>query len=166
MRAARGRTLRGQSTVEFSMLASVLLLLVLGIFDLGRAIAVYISIAEAAHEGARQLVLLSNAGSTPPDTLIVNATLAKIGGGATILLSEDPCLPGCTTPASSTTPAVANTGYIWISPGSGPNGVRKAGNQEVTVKITYVFAPLTGLISQITGAAITMTASSSMRAEY
>jgi Flp pilus assembly protein TadG len=151
--------------VEFAMLASFLLLLVLGIFDFGRAVAVYIGIAEAAHEGARQLVLLSNAGSTPPDPIIVKATLDKIGGGG-IVLTEDPCLPGCTTPASASTPTTPNSGYIWITPGTGPTGTRKAGNQEVTVKITYLFAPMTGLISQVTGATITMTASSSMRAEY
>jgi Flp pilus assembly protein TadG len=165
MRATASKAARGQSTVEFAMLASFLLLLVLGIFDLGRAVVAYIGIAEAAHEGARQLVLLSNAASTPPDTLIVNATLAKIGGGG-MVLTEDPCLPGCATPASATVPTTPNTGYIWITPGSPPYGVRKAGNQEMTVKITYLFAPMTGLISQITGATITLTASSSMRAEY
>jgi Flp pilus assembly protein TadG len=46
--------------VEFALLASLLFLLVMGIFDFGRAISVYINIAEAAHEGARQLVLRSN----------------------------------------------------------------------------------------------------------
>lgn len=156
---------RGQSTVEFAMLASVLLLLIMGIFDFGRAVVAYIGIAEGAHEGARQLVLRSNAASAPPDTVIVNATLAKIGGGG-IVLSEDPCLPGCTTPASSSAPTTPNTGYIWITPAPSATGVRPPGNQEVTVKITYLFAPMTGIIAQFTGATITLTASSSMRAEY
>ncbi len=150
---------RGQSMVEFALLAGALFLLIMGIFDLGRAVAVYISIAEAAHEGARQLVLRSNENSTPPDTLIVNATLAKIGGGGMVLI-EDPCLPSCTTPAQASTNPPANSGYIWITPNRAP------GNHEVTVQIVYAFSPMTAMISQLTGTTITMTASSSMRAEY
>ena len=104
---------RGQAMVEFSLLAGLLFLLVMGIFDFGRAIAVYINIAEAAHEGARQLVLRSNYASTYPDTVIINATLAKIGGGG-MVLTEDPCLQwGCTSPSLPHTP---NTGFIWVSP--------------------------------------------------
>lgn len=155
----RRRKSRGQAMVEFSLLSGVLFLLVMGIFDFGRAIAVYINIAEAAHEGARQLVLRSNYASTYPDTVIVNATLAKIGGGG-MVLTEDPCLannPPCTTPSTPTTP---NTGYVWISPN------RTTGNQEVTVRVTYLFAPMTGLISNLVGPSFVMQAGSSMRAEY
>jgi Flp pilus assembly protein TadG len=140
-------------------MAGTLFLMIMGIFDLGRAVAVYISIAEAAHEGARQLVLRSNETSAPPDTLIVNATLAKIGGGG-IVLMEDPCLPGCSTPAQASTNPPANSGYIWITPNRTP------GNNLVTVQITYAYSPMTAMISQLTGTTITMKASSSMRAEY
>jgi Flp pilus assembly protein TadG len=150
---------RGQSTVEFALLAGTLFLMIMGIFDLGRAVAAYISIAEAAHEGARQLVLRSNETSAPPDSVIVNATLAKIGGGGVVLI-EDPCLPGCSTPAQASTNPPANSGYIWITPNRTP------GNHEVTVQITYSFSPMTAMISQLTGTTITMAASSSMRAEY
>src|SRR5258708_13096488 len=76
------RKSRGQAMVEFALLSGLLFLLVMGIFDFGRAIAVYINIAEAAHEGARQLVLRSNYNSTPPDKVVIDATLAKIAGGA------------------------------------------------------------------------------------
>ena len=150
---------RGQAMVEFALLSGLLFLMVMGIFDFGRAIAVYINIAEAAHEGARQLVLRSNYPSTPPDSVIINATLAKIGGGG-MVLREDPCLSNptaCTAPSLPTTP---NTGYIWITPN------RTTGNRNVTVRVTYLFAPMTGMISNVTGAQFIMTAGSSMRAEY
>jgi Flp pilus assembly protein TadG len=153
------RKSRGQAMVEFALLSGLLFLLVLGIFDFGRAIADYINIAEAAHEGARQLVLKSNYASTYPDTVIVNATLAKIGGGG-MVLTEDPCLgntPACTSPSLPTTP---NTGYIWITPNRTP------GNHSVTVRITYLYAPMTGLISSIVGPSFVIQAGSSMRAEY
>lgn len=145
--------------VEFSLLAGLMMLLLMGIFDFGRAIAVYINIAEAAHEGARQLVLRSNYASTYPDNLIVNATLAKIGGGG-MVLTEDPCLGNptpCTSPSMPTTP---NTGYIWISPN------RTTGNHMVTVRVTFLYAPMTGMISNLTGASFVMQAGSSMRSEY
>jgi len=156
----RRRKSRGQAMVEFALLSTLLLLLVMGIFDFGRAIAVYINIAEAAHEGARQLVLRSNYASAPPDSVMLNATLAKIGGGGMVLV-EDPCLQQvtpCTTP--SFTGMAANTGYIWISPN------RTTGNHQVTVRVTYLYAPMTASISQIVGAQFLMTAGSSMRSEY
>lgn len=157
LRRLHGRS-RGQAMVEFALLSGVMLLLFMGIFDFGRAIAAYINIAEAAHEGARQLVLRSNYASTYPDTAIVNATLAKIGGGG-MMLTEDPCLGNptpCTTPSTPTTP---NTGYIWISPN------RTTGNHMVTVEVTFLYAPMTGIIANLTGSFV-MQAGSSMRAEY
>jgi Flp pilus assembly protein TadG len=153
------RKSRGQAMVEFALLSSVLFLLVMGIFDFGRAIAVYINIAEAAHEGARQLVLRSNYFSQYPDSAIVNATLAKIGGGG-MVLTEDPCLAPPSPCTSPSIPTTVNTGFIWISPS------RTTGNHNVTVRVTYLFAPMTGMISELTGASFIMTAGSSMRSEY
>lgn len=150
---------RGQAMVEFALLSGLLFLLVMGIFDFGRAIADYINIAEAAHEGARQLILRSNYWSSPPDSVIINATLAKIGGGG-MVLSEDPCLSNptpCTSPSVPTTP---NTGYIWLSPN------RAVGNHEVSVVVTYLYAPMTAIIGNLTGSSIVLTAGSSMRSEY
>jgi Flp pilus assembly protein TadG len=151
---------RGQAMVEFALLSTLLFLMVMGIFDFGRAIAVYINIAEAAHEGARQLVLRSNYYSAPPDSVVINATLAKIGGGG-MVLTEDPCLSNPTPCTSPTMSGIApNTGYIWISPN------RTTGNHNVVVLVTYMFAPMTGMISELTGAQFLMTAGSSMRSEY
>jgi Flp pilus assembly protein TadG len=167
----RRRKSRGQAMVEFALLSGLLFLLVMGIFDFGRAIAVYINIAEAAHEGARQLVLRSNFASSPPDTTIINATLAKIGGGG-MVLTEDPCLSNPTPCAFPSIPNTPNTGYIWMSPPpvapgtTCSNGCRRTGNYEVTVRVTYLFAPMTGMISNLTGAAFIMSAGSSMRSEY
>ncbi|HET9847162.1 MAG TPA: TadE/TadG family type IV pilus assembly protein [Candidatus Dormibacteraeota bacterium] len=153
------RKSRGQAMVEFALLSGVFFVLLLGIFDLGRAIAIYINIAEAAHEGARQLVLRSNYNSTYPDTVIVNATLAKIGGGG-MVLTEDPCLAPPTPCTSPSTPRTPNTGYIWITPN------RTTGNNLVTVQVTFLFVPMTGMISNLIGPSLVLQAGSSMRAEY
>ena len=169
-RPPRRRRSRGQAMVEFALLAGLMMLLLMGIFDFGRAIAVYINIAEAAHEGARQLVLRSNYASTYPDTVVINATLAKIGGGG-MVLTEDPCLSNATPCATPSIPTTPNTGYIWmtpppVAPGTTcTNGCRRTGNYQVTVRVTYLYAPMTGIIGNITGSFI-MQAGSSMRSEY
>ncbi len=46
-------SLNGQSIVEFALLIPVLLLMLLGAVDLGRAYAEYVAITNAAREGAR-----------------------------------------------------------------------------------------------------------------
>lgn len=46
-------TATGQSLVEFALTLPILLLFVMGIFDLGRAVYYYSTIQNAAHEGAR-----------------------------------------------------------------------------------------------------------------
>jgi Flp pilus assembly protein TadG len=147
----------GQSTVEFALLSSGLFLLLLGIFDFGRAISAYINIAEGAHEGARLLVLRSNM-SASQDSTVVDATKAMIGGGGIVLVA-DPCIAAKTTPCPSPNPPV-NTGYVWLTQN------RTWGNQMMTVKITYSWTPMTSLIQSVVGGAIVLTASSSMRAEY
>src|SRR5256886_10063998 len=105
----------------------------------------------------------SSVSTMPPppifDSVVVNATLAKIGGGG-MVLTEDPCLSNPTPCTSPSLPSTPNTGFIWISPN------RTTGNHNVTVRVTYLFAPMTGMISNLTGAQFVMTAGSSMRSEY
>lgn len=51
--SARRRSGRGQALVEFSLTVTIFLILLMGIFDLGRAIYMYNGVAEAAREIAR-----------------------------------------------------------------------------------------------------------------
>lgn len=46
-------TSRGQSMVEFALILPLLVLVLVGIFDIGRAFFAYIAITNAAREGAR-----------------------------------------------------------------------------------------------------------------
>src|SRR3981189_2556233 len=105
------RKSRGQAMVEFALLSGLLFLLVMGIFDFGRAIAVYISSDYRFFDGPRELVLRSNYSSTPADSVIINATLAKIGGGEPVLSSR--LKPSTIMPAAGPSwPTTVNTGYI------------------------------------------------------
>ncbi len=64
----------GQSMVEFALILPVLILLVAGIFDLGRAFYATITITNAAREGARYGTLNPDYGQG-----ICNATTAEVG---------------------------------------------------------------------------------------
>lgn len=51
--ASRGRERKGQALVEFALVLPLLLLIVFGVLDLGRAFYVSVVLANAAREGAR-----------------------------------------------------------------------------------------------------------------
>jgi hypothetical protein len=55
--AGRDRTSRGQGLVEFALVFPVIALLFFGVFDLGRAVFAYSTIANAARQGARVAVV-------------------------------------------------------------------------------------------------------------
>lgn len=89
----------GQSLVEFALVLPVLLVLVVGIFDAGRAISSSNTLAHAVREGTRYAVVhgvLSgspvgpgSATFTPPDsdsavTAVVVAQAGGVGGAVTV----------------------------------------------------------------------------------
>lgn len=53
LRWARGEHAHGQSLVEFAVTLPILLLLIFGLVDLGRAVYINNALAEAARDGAR-----------------------------------------------------------------------------------------------------------------
>jgi len=55
---ANGRQ-KGQAVIEFAMAVGVMMLLVVGLFDLGRAVAAYSAVSHAAREGARAALYVS-----------------------------------------------------------------------------------------------------------
>jgi hypothetical protein len=55
-RRIRG-TVGAQALVEFALILPILLILLLGILDFGRAIAAYNSVSNAAHSGARVAIV-------------------------------------------------------------------------------------------------------------
>jgi TadE-like protein len=60
MKLRHGRT-RGQSLAEFAVVLPIFLLVVCGLFDLGRAVFVYTSLTNAAREGARLAIVNQDA---------------------------------------------------------------------------------------------------------
>lgn len=137
---------RGQSTVEFALVLLPFLLLVMGVFDLGRAVFYDHMLGNAAREGARVGVV---AGRTPAEICARAAAavlLPDVPGGAS-------CGADGSLVAGSLTVAVPQGG----TPGSATDPVR--------VTLSYTFRPVTPLIAQIVGNAITLSASSTMYVE-
>ena len=151
---------RGQSMVEFAVLAPVFFLLLLGTIDLGRAVYIYDAISNAAREGARAGVPYDT--PLPTSATVAAAVQSKLGGGFS--LSLDPCLqqtPPCSTP--STTGMQSNSGYIWYSSGIGTS----TGQQHpITVKITFLYQPWIPVVRDAAGDGVTFTAQTTMETEY
>jgi hypothetical protein len=135
--AAKNRK-RGQSLVEFALIAPLLLGLAFSIFDGGRSIFYYEQISAGAREGGRQAVLLHNQGTNlygytcAPGPCSVPGVLPAIRNAAsfgfptvyadstslttppsygTYVANSDPTQPGIITLASSATP---NTAYVFV----------------------------------------------------
>lgn len=83
----RGRS-RGQSLVEFSLILPVLVIMVLGIVDFGVGLRSYISLTNAAREGARFAAVGNAAGSYPANCTTPNTT-TTIGRVCTVLEGLD-----------------------------------------------------------------------------
>jgi Flp pilus assembly protein TadG len=146
----------GQSMVEFAVLAPIFFLLLLGTIDLGRAVYTYNAISNAAREGARAAVPYDS--PLPTNAAVVAAVQSKLGGGFTLI--QDPCLPGCPTPGTPTTP---NTGYIWYSTGI---GTITGSPHPIAVKITFLFQPWVPVVRDATGNGVTFSAETTMETEY
>lgn len=115
---------RSQSMTEFALLAPILFLFLFGIVDLGRAVYYYVTITQAANEGARVAII-----GEPPDYLqATNAQVlsavtrhgiaATLGPGPSSGSSGQPC-PNGPIPANTVPPA--NTGYVYITEYPAPN---------------------------------------------
>ena len=178
----RGRTVqRSQALIEFALVSPVLLLLIFGIIDLGRAIFYYDTLTHAAREGARVAARASNTLPTNSDVL---TTVSSQMQGVPV---TQPCPQG---PISSGTPA-ANSAWLYVTepapPGSveatpppnAPGGEYPAaaagscsavnpatGNDQLQVTLRFNLVLVTPVIAQVTAGHVVITAAAVYRTEY
>lgn len=181
MRGGPPRGQRSQALIEFALVSPVLLLLLFGIVDIGRAVFYYDTLSHAAREGARTAARAPTQLPTNADVLaMVNAQL--IG-----LKVTEPCPQG---PVTASVPA-ANTGWVYVTepnppasvettpPPNAPGGEYPAsatggcsavnpatGNQALQVTIRFNLALITPVIAQATANRILITAAAIYRTEY
>jgi Flp pilus assembly protein TadG len=102
---------RGQSLVEFAMVLPIFMLILSGILDFGFLLYSRMGVINAAREGARAAVMVSDY-STIPSVASGAAISAAAGGGLTVLGADTICLQTSVSVSSPATIdcAVAKTG--------------------------------------------------------
>jgi hypothetical protein len=172
---------RSQALIEFALISPVLLLLLFGIIDIGRAVFYYDTLSHAAREGARTAVQASTRLPTNADVL-TTVTTQLVGMQVT-----EPCPQG---PVTSATPP-ANTAWLYVTEPNPPAGVENtppmnapggeyaapaaggcsavnpAGNNaQLQVTLRFNLILITPVIAQATANRITITAAAIFRTEY
>lgn len=138
----RRRTQGGQSVVELAIILPMLLLICLGVLDLGRLFIAYESVLNAAHEGAFYSAYNPNASPT--------GTIAQVA-------AQDPSL-------HLSAANVTVTCYQGVTATAESDcGQAKTGD-TVSVVVTYPFKPLTAMIADIPGIGQTFTITATVKA--
>jgi Flp pilus assembly protein TadG len=137
---------RGQALVEFSLALIPFLLILMGIFDLGRGIYMNNGVSEAAREIARATAV------HPCDTSSCSLgnsteTLAVIG-------TQKGLIPGMGSPSSSVTFACTTVSDVVVVPANSPCD----SGDYVRVTVQVPFSVLTPILSMVTPSTLQATA--------
>ncbi|HEX5465236.1 MAG TPA: TadE/TadG family type IV pilus assembly protein [Candidatus Limnocylindrales bacterium] len=162
MRSPWSRTLRspilelGQGLVEFALVLPLILLLLFGAIDLGRAVYAYNTVANAARQGAR--VAAVNQIQTSPDCVESKPV-------------EDPANPHWSIKQCAVQAAVSlnvQTNDVTVSYSTPTGSTLDCSPVDVgciaQVTVRYQFTPLTPVVSTIVGT-IALTSTSQMPVE-
>lgn len=190
--ARRRRRRRGQSLVEFSLVAPLFFFLAFGMVDFGRAIYYENMLTSAAREGARIAILPDNPCNTiygsSNNNGATSCTGSGSGNGTTVcgaikaqaaLVGTWSCTEGGTLPATGS----ADTAYVEVDQYPASNtpcttslaaGVtppsastpRSGGNLPILVTIRYYYRPLTPFISNWFPSTYYLSSTSCVRPEY
>jgi hypothetical protein len=177
----RARAQRSQALIEFALISPVLLLLLFGIVDIGRAVFYYDTVNHAAREGARTAVRASNQLPTNADVL-ATVRMQMIGAPVT-----EPCAQG---PVTAAVPP-SNAAWLYVTetsppttteaspPMNAPGGeypaaavgacsaVNPASNHvPLQVTVRYNLLLITPVIAQATANRIVISAAAIFRTEY
>jgi hypothetical protein len=178
-RSHRGQA--SQALIEFALVSPVLLLLLFGIIDIGRAVFYYDTVNHAAREGAR--VAVKAPFKLPTNADVLAAVKAQLIG----VPVTAPCPQG---PVTSATPP-NNAAWMYITepkppttvettpPPNAPGGEYPAaasggcsalnpatGNAPLQVTVRFNLILITPIIAQATANRILITAAAIFRTEY
>jgi Flp pilus assembly protein TadG len=182
-RARARRRSRGQSIVEAAITLPLVLLLALGVTDIGRAFYYREAVTNAVRQALRVAV-------NPTQQATANAICASAGVGPVAVTTSSPISPPTASIAtiinmtglessSNGTPAgsaIAGAtvqvtfhclaGVAVTNATSNGNGPSDPGSDAVTVSITYSFPVITPLLWPVVGSSFPITVSGSDRSEY
>jgi Flp pilus assembly protein TadG len=180
VRRSRGRQ-RSQALIEFALVSPVLLLLLFGVIDLGRAIFYFDTLNHAAREGARVAIRASN--SLPNNADVLTAVSGQMLGTPV----SEPCPQG---PLTTATPP-ANSAWVYVTepnppptvettpPPNAPGGEFAASasggcsavnpaldNDQLQVTVRFNLVLITPIVAQATANRVVITAAAIFRTEY
>jgi Flp pilus assembly protein TadG len=165
---------RGQSLVEFSLIFPIVVLLLIAVFDIGRGVYAYTSIANAARSGAR-IAAVNQLYPDASDTMCAeNMPVEDTTSGASPTWSARACAASAATslglaPTDVSVSYAAPSGTTLVCP-AGPAPADASANNPfhvgcmVSVTVSYSWAPITPLIGSFVGP-ITMSSTSQMPVE-
>ena len=81
---------RGQALVEAALVLPLLILLMVGLFDLGRAVYADSTLANAARVGSRVAIVNQNVGQIQAAAITKAATLDLVAGDVSVSFRTDP----------------------------------------------------------------------------
>ena len=175
---------RAQAMIELAILAPMIFMLLIFVFDLARAAATWAAISEAVREGSRESVTIGQTTAATDSAIIGNTQIFGVN------LSLSPvtgCVHGHSSGMVTPPPMAANTGYIYIlstaagqpnapsggagfaeTVSAGCNAINPAGlgTYPLKVVIAYNYQPFTPFASQFMPGGIPMIASSTMNTEF
>ena len=154
MSHGRRRRDRGQGLVEFSLVFPVLVLLLFGIIDFGRAIYTYSTVGNAARDGVRVAIVNQNPAGTG-----CAPGIAATGVNTTAIAPHDCAVKGAINVADVT----ATVAYRNLDD-TAACGAPQVGCIAV-VTVSAPFRPLTPVISSIVGT-ITLSSTSKQPIEF
>jgi Flp pilus assembly protein TadG len=177
----RLREQRSQALIEFALVSPVLLLLLFGTIDIGRAIFYYDTLNHAAREGARVAARASN--QLPSNSDVRNAVTAQMVG----VPVTAPCPQG---PVTSSTPP-SNAAWLYITEPAPPSTVESSppanapggeygspaaggcsavnpatGNDQLQVTLRFNLVLITPIVAQATANHVVISAAAVYRTEY
>jgi Flp pilus assembly protein TadG len=149
--ARRATRTRGQSMVEFALIAPFVVVMILLLIDFSRLVYTYAAISWAAREGARMVSLAPNINSD----CSALARVEQVGRGFP-LVADPNSIRGNADPNGSGTPGpttpAAGQGYIYIYPAvasyppdtncNGPARLMAQQNPDVAVEVQYGYTPI------------------------
>jgi Flp pilus assembly protein TadG len=143
----RTKVSKGQSLVEFALILIVLMLIFMGVFDLGFAVYAYNTISLAAREGARKGIVCTNSVST------IQAQAQAAAVGLNLTSAQVDVQPNQPNPDPKVRPTPCSGGI-------------SSHSSLVIVTVSYTYTPFTLLIAQALGTnSLTLSSRSTMVVE-
>jgi hypothetical protein len=140
-----GRHQRGQSLAEFALILTPLLMVLLGIMQMGLVLSAYVTLSNAAREGARAATVY-----------LYDRTLTKAGNDTARATSARSAATSAMGLLSRTAPQFATSDFVVSYPcdgGSPPSGCAATNDprsgQYVRIRMTYHLDLFIPIISQL-----------------